>query len=454
MRRVIGLSLAGLGTFLIVCAIVLPTYIVSQVIKFPLNEYETATLDATGASYFDASTLSERSPVNLQATYTIKGDGGVGTSSMAVWNEFSYVKDLTNNSEVQIQTRTFAFDRKTGELLPYSGDSLNGKPLPQTGGLGYVFPLNTQQKTYQWFDTSLDKAVPMVFTGTTTVDGIQCDVFTETVSPTQVATQSVPGSMIGSSAATVTAPEMYSIHFVYDVDPVTGAPLDVNEHEVQALYNPATNQPALTLFNADLIATPASVTQIVGLDKSGRNELTILKTILPITLGALGAVCLIVGIWLVARRPHEDVEAGPTTPAPELAAVPDPGEPEVTAEAASAETHSPSAESAQVAEPAPVAEPAKVAEAAPAGETLSAPVAADAPPARTATVASPVAEPAVAEPAVPAPAEGAAAAEAVAASPADSVEPAASNGEAPSTTTRRTRRAGGSHAKPRDAKPE
>ena len=44
MRRDVGTVLAGLGTLLIVMAVVLPTYIVGQVVKFPLSEYETATL--------------------------------------------------------------------------------------------------------------------------------------------------------------------------------------------------------------------------------------------------------------------------------------------------------------------------------------------------------------------------------------------------------------------------
>ena len=51
MRRVLGLILAGSGTFLIVVAVLLPTWVSSQVIKFPLNEFETATLAASNASY-------------------------------------------------------------------------------------------------------------------------------------------------------------------------------------------------------------------------------------------------------------------------------------------------------------------------------------------------------------------------------------------------------------------
>jgi Porin PorA len=449
MRRVIGLSLAGLGTFLIVFAIVLPTYIAGQIVKFPLNEYETATLDATGASYFNAGNGTERSPVNLEATYTIKGDNAAGTSSMAVWKEFSYVYDLTNHQGVQVQTRTFAFNRKTGYLVPYSGDSLDNKPFAQTGGLGYVFPIGVGKQTYPWFDTTLDKSEPMVYSGTTTVDGISCYVFVENVPPTKVATLSVPGSLLGLSTATVEAPEDYSIHFIYDVDPETGAPLDVNEHEVQALYNPTTNTQALTLFNADLIATPSSVKQIVGLDLSGRNELNLLKTTLPIIFGAVGAVALIVGIWLVARRPNEDVEAGPTSQAPELAAAPDlaPDEasdhvaaPAVTAEAAAAETAvnvSPATEPDPDTLPAPVAADAPAAEEAQAEQarTEEAP-AAEAPTADASTTEAPAAETSTAE---------APAADATAASSGT----AAANGEAPPPAPRRSRRSGGgSHAKP------
>ena len=91
MRGIIGLVLAGLGAFLILLAVLLPTWVVSQVVKFPLNEYETATLEAHNASYLSASSLSEKTGVTMEATYTIKGDGSKGNSSTAVWNEYSYV---------------------------------------------------------------------------------------------------------------------------------------------------------------------------------------------------------------------------------------------------------------------------------------------------------------------------------------------------------------------------
>jgi cytoskeletal protein RodZ len=458
MRRVVGLSLAGLGTFLIVIAVVLPTLIVSQVIKFPLNEYETATLDATGASYFNAGTGTERSPVNLQATYTIKGDAAKGTSSTAVWNEFSYVEDLTNHQGVEIMTRTFAFNRKNGQLVACCGESINGKPVVQSGLVGYVFPIGTKKQTYEVFDTSLLKEMPFKYSGPATVDGIQTYEFVENVAPTQVATINVPGSLIGSTQSSVAAPEYYSIHLIYDIDPETGALLNVNEHEVQALYNPATNQQALTLFNADLIATPASVARVVALDSSGRNELTLLNTILPIVLGIVGVVALIVGILLV-RRPREDVESDPTTPAPELAAVPEEAEP--TQEAAQRsvvpglDDEAPAATAESESAPAETAEATAAEAAAPDAEAQAAAPEAEAP--AEAEAEAPAETEAPAD--IPAAAdETPATVEAEA--PADDEAPAtteipavgshaASNGDAPAAAApKRGWRSRGSHAKP------
>ena len=319
MRRVIGLILAGLGTFLIVVAVLLPTWVSSQVIKFPLNEFETATLAASNASYFSPSALAEKTGVNLQATYTIKGDGAAGNSSTAVWNEYSYLYDTTNHQVVQQMTRRFAFDRRTAQLVSCCGANVNGdSSVEQRGYLGYVFPIGTQKQTYDVFDTSLGQPVPFTYSGTTTIHGIQAYQFVENVAPVQVGTLTVPGSIVGLSAATVTLPQYYQIHLIYYVDPETGALIDVNEHQTMSLRNPGTGAQALLLFDADLIATPASVSNIVALDSSGRNKLNLLETILPLVLGIAGGVALVAGI-ILARKSRDEMAAEPVGASPESA---------------------------------------------------------------------------------------------------------------------------------------
>ena len=310
MRRNIGLVLAGLGAFLIVLAVVLPTWIVSQVVKFPLNEYQTATLAASDASYFSAKSLTEKTGVSLQATYTIKGDGKAGTSSTAVWDEYSYVYDKTNHYAVQQMARRFAFDRKTGQLTMCCGANVNGDSSVQQRGLvGYVFPFGTKKQTYQVFDITLNKPVPFPYAGTADVRGIATYKFTEDVAPTQVATQTVPGSLVGMSAASVTLPEFYEIHLTYYVDPVTGALVNVQEHQTMSLRNPSTGAQALLLFDANLKVTPSALTTIVKLDTDGRSKLTLLKVILPLALGIVGIITLVTGLLVGrSRRPTVDEE--------------------------------------------------------------------------------------------------------------------------------------------------
>jgi len=318
MRGIIGLILAGLGAFLILVAVLLPTWVVGQVVKFPLNEYETATLQASNASYFDESSLTEKTGVTMEATYTIKGNASAGNSSTAVWNEYSYVYDLTNHQVVQQMTRTFAFNRHTGELVDCCGASVNGvASVRQTGLVGYVFPIGTQKQTYQVFDTTLKKTMPFVYSGTTNVHGIQAYEFVENVAPTQTSSVTLPGSFVKSTAASVTLGEYDAEHLIYYVDPETGALVDVNEQQSTTLRTSPTAAPSLVGFNADLIATPASVTQIVALDDKGRNELSLLQTVLPLVFGIVGAVSLLAGVFLSRRR-----SAGPAElddEAPEIA---------------------------------------------------------------------------------------------------------------------------------------
>ena len=319
MRRRVGLVLAGLGTCLIVFAVLMPTWVSSRVLKFPLNEYVTATLTASNASYFSPAKLTEVTGVNMEATYTIKGNAAAGSSSTAVWNQFIYIYDQTNKLPVQTMTRTMAFDRRTAQLIDCCGANVNGdSSVEQSGIVGYVFPIGTQQQTYDVFDTNLNKPMPFDYSGTDTVNGIQAYRFVQVVAPTQNGTQVVPGSLVGQSQASVVLPQYYEMRLTYWIDPDTGALLNATEHETLTLRN-SQGVPALLLFDANLAMTPASVNGLVALDNSQRSKMTLVTTILPLVTGIVGVIVLIAGI-LLARRPREDVESGASITSPELAA--------------------------------------------------------------------------------------------------------------------------------------
>lgn len=301
MRRVIGVILAGLGAFLIAAAVLLPTWVAGQVVKFPLNENETATLQASNASYFSTTTLKPVTGVTMKATYTISGDPAKGSSATAVWNLTTDVEDITHHQTVQKLTRTFAFGRRTGQLVDCCGANVNGDAtVKQTGLVGYVFPFGTQQQTYMVFDTTLGRPAPFVYSGTATVQGIPVYKFIENIAPTQVATLTVPGTLVGAKAGLVKVGEFDQARLVYYVDPQTGALIDVNSFQEVTGHLPAGGAP-LVLYDSDLVVTPSSLAEIVALDSSGRSELALLTTVLPLVFGIVGGIALLAGIAFELR---------------------------------------------------------------------------------------------------------------------------------------------------------
>ena len=318
MRRV-GLVLAGLGTCLIVFAVLVASWVTGQVIKFPLNEYATVTLTDPNATYFSAAKLTELTGVNMEATYTIKGNAAAGSSSTAVWNQFIYVYDQTNKQPVQSMTRTFAFNRHTAQLVNCCGANVNGSSsVQQHGYVGIVLPIGTKKQTYDVFDTNVGKAVPFTYAGIGDVSGTQAYMFTENLAPTQNGTQTVPGSLVNQAAASVTLPQYYQTQTTYWIDPVTGALLNVTQNEKLTLRN-NDGSTALVLFNANLAATQNSIDGLVAIDNSQVSKASLVGTLLPLATGIVGLLLLIIGIVLL-RRPDQDVEAAPSRREAELAA--------------------------------------------------------------------------------------------------------------------------------------
>ncbi|MGH3189430.1 MAG: porin PorA family protein [Streptosporangiaceae bacterium] len=308
--------LVGLGSFLIVMALALPSYVLGQVIKFPLSRSETVTLTGTGMSYFSPARDAEVTGADIRATDTVTGDPADGSSSVAAWSELSYVYDTTNNELVQVSTRTFGFDRRTAQLVRCRCANVDGNSaIAQAGLAGPVFPIGAKPTTYDVFDTALDRPEPFGYGGTADVDGIETYRFVENVPPTR----------LGYSPLSSTQPEYATIRRVYLVDPATGMVLSVNSYQKSYLTGPATGALTAVLYGGDLQETPASVRAMVRLDAAERNKISLLRIVLPIALGAAGAAALIAGIVL-ARRPRREAGSTPDgTPVPAIGAAAQPG---------------------------------------------------------------------------------------------------------------------------------
>jgi hypothetical protein len=311
MRRVVWSVLAGLGVFFIVVAIMARFFIPGQAVKFPLNEFDKTTTQADNASYFSPKFVTEESGVTLLSVNTQKGDVAAAksmgkSSSVAVWQSYTSIEDVTHHQPVSIPAKpdVFAFDRKTGALVPWSGNTAGGKPV-NVSGQGPLFPLNTHKHNYQVFDTTLLKPVTYHYTGTSTTGGVGTYVFDATVPSSQIGTEQLPGSLIGMTAAEVTLPEFYSAKYIFYVDPKTGVPLSVNE-TVQEVLKDNAGTTRLVLLSADFKSTPGSIAALVKTDNKNRNEINLLTLIIPIAAGLLGLILLIVGLVLSRTRPEDE----------------------------------------------------------------------------------------------------------------------------------------------------
>ena len=312
MRRVVWSVLAGLGAFFIVLAIMSKLYVPGQAVKFPLNEYSVNTLVANNASWFSPKDASELSNVTLQVTSTVKGDvsaaDSLGSSKYAVWQSFAATDDTTDHQSVAIPATAdvLAFDRKTGVLVPWSGNTVGGRHVSSVSGQGYVWPLGAKKQDYQVFDTKLLKPVKFVYKGTSSVNGIPTYTYVANIVSQQVGTQSLPGNLVGSKASEVTLPEVYSAQETYNVDPVTGSPISM-ERNTQDVLKDNTGTTRLVLLSADFKTSPASVASIVKTDNHYRFEISLATTIIPVAAGLLGIILLVIGLVL-ARMSEEDEE--------------------------------------------------------------------------------------------------------------------------------------------------
>jgi hypothetical protein len=308
MRRVLGVVLTGLGAFLLLLALLFRFYLPGQVLKFPLNEYTVSDLSGTNVTYFSDATVAEVTGATVRAANTLQGDVAAGSSSTAVWNEVTGVFDITNGpspgTPIAYSSERIAFNRRTGLVVNCCGAAIDGKPVKMSGQ-GLVWPIGTQKKTYQIFDTTLLKPEPVKFTGTSTVNGMNVDVFVEHVVNQQFKTVSLPGSLVGmKNQSSVTLPEDLTATNTYYVDPESGSPLKMVENQTEFLQS-STGATALTLLHGTLTSTPKSVAAAASTAKSYDTEITWVQDIGPLIAGIVGLVLLIVGILLVLSQ-YED----------------------------------------------------------------------------------------------------------------------------------------------------
>jgi hypothetical protein len=308
MRRPVGVTLTGLGAFLLVLALMSYFFLPGQIIKFPLNEYTVSTLVGNNVTYFSQASVSEVNGATVRAVATTQGNVASGTGSTAIWTTDTGIFDITHGAPgapISYPTETLAFNRRTGVLVNCCGAEV-GTSRPHFSGQGYVWPIGTQKKTYEVFNTTLMKATPANYTGTATVDGLGTYIFVQHISNQQYGTVSLPGSLVNMSQAEVTLPEYLTATFTYYVDPGTGSPVKDVQQSSETLVNPTTGAAVLTLFSGTLTSTPGTIQADVNTASSSDTEISIVQSIGPLVAGLVAIVLLVLGVLLLINSDGGD----------------------------------------------------------------------------------------------------------------------------------------------------
>ena len=305
-RRGKGLSrlvLAGTGAFLVATGLLLRFYAAPRLIAAPADLYQTDTLLAGDASYFDESSLTTRRGVTLTYTLTIRGDPRASTGTTAVWDSFAALEDRKRGVQVNSTYQRAVFNRRTGQLLDCCGAAVNDDTRVRQDGVGLFWPIGVRKVTYQVFDVNAESAWPATYSGTADVQGVMTYRFVQHIPPTPVAQMAgVPSSLLGlhGKVSSVVADRYYQADNTFWVDPRTGVIISIEQRILSVLRGPG-GQGKLMVADMDLKMSASSQRQLAALASKNAASIAMLRKTGPGGCGVLGLI-LILAATIPFRR--------------------------------------------------------------------------------------------------------------------------------------------------------
>jgi hypothetical protein len=304
--RKLSVVLVALGAFLVVLAPMVRWYAYPRVAVAPAAQRSVTTLTGPDATIFDIGTLKE---ITTDLTTTVRTVGDTKAAEKQGGDVVVYVNSTsTRSSDGVMRSRDverMAFDKRTGEAVNCCDEfvsSTEGVETPiKHQGLVAKFPFETQKKTYNFWDGTLEATRPIKYTGTGSVEGVSVYTFEQTIEPTRVGTQEIPLNLLGLAGTdNVTADEMYSVVRKLWVEPNTGVIIKRSEQVLNTLnYDGA---PRLTLTKVTTGYDDKTVK--ANADKYGAQGrmLHAVHSVVPLVSLLLGLFLLFLGLTL-GRRP-------------------------------------------------------------------------------------------------------------------------------------------------------
>lgn len=301
--RIIGRVLLGVGVFLIVLAPFMRYYAYPRLALAPQDQTLKIVSFGPNANLLNTSTFTNET-TDLTATRLVAGDVAAAKAqggNTDVWNSTVSTVDSTGLVRSRTAERA-AFNANTSASVNCCDEYVSivkgdDQQVHHTG-IVFKFPFQTQKQTYQFWDLTLQRSLPMVYQDTETIDGVKTYKFEQVIKPTASgkAIRLNANALDLPGTGTVPATPFYSnIRSVW-VEPETGVIIKGQEQQFNTLR--VDNRDQLITTKATLAYSPASVQMLADTYGSKGSQLHLVRTVLPLIALIAGIVLVIAGLGL------------------------------------------------------------------------------------------------------------------------------------------------------------
>jgi hypothetical protein len=288
VRKIVGLILLGLGSFLIVTAVLATVWAPGVVKKTPVD-INNKTFLGGEAQRVDADTGKLGTAVPIRIVSITQADSKKSTDKVVVFKAGSCVVENADGNApdcvdgddprlVSADESNFATDRvsalavKNGSFLP--ADSV------QYEGLVNKWPFDSEKKTYPYWDGTVGKAVDAKFDGTEKLAGVDCYRYKINIdkAPIEIA-KGINGT--------------YTNEVVIWVEPKTGAIQNQSQNQQRYLDD------GTEVLNLKAEFTPEQIKKSSADTKDSMRLLSLVTTVVPIVGFVGGVLCLLAALALL-----------------------------------------------------------------------------------------------------------------------------------------------------------
>ena len=339
MKARLGALLFGIGVFAVVIAAGCAFYVAPSVARLPYDLalckgdqtedcLRPSVAEAQNARFLQTKggdtpvvavqtgqlrSTTEIDPQIAQTESDMKGDLA---GEAVVWNAYGTVVWVETNEMISQYKAGLALDRDSAAALKWDKQFLQdaGPDAPSTvefTGQLYKFPFGTEKKAYEYFDRDLRKALPIEYQGTEDIQGLETYRFQQVVPDTQLtfSADRLTGLLNTFAPDAVSGQVVYSNTRTIWVEPVSGTFIKVQEQQKKQLV-PDTGTPT-QLLDGNFVYTDETVTNNVKSAGETKDSVLLISRTLPIALAIIGALLLIIGLWMVVtgrRSTHNRTE--------------------------------------------------------------------------------------------------------------------------------------------------